>query len=59
MVVNVIIVIANMNLIVNVVTKRKITRKKKLQEKEPQKNKTTTNWEKEEKFRKIMVDITH
>ncbi len=41
---------------VNVATKRKITKEKMFQERKPRKNKSTTNWEKEDKLNKTMVD---
>jgi hypothetical protein len=50
-------VIIDVNVInFNVVTRSIITKYQLFQEREPQKNKSTTYWKKEEKLKKIMVE---
>ncbi len=43
---------------VNVATRNMITKEQVFQETTPRKNKTTTDWEKEEFFKKTMVNHT-
>jgi hypothetical protein len=40
-------------------TRSKIIKDQVFQERKPRKNKSTTNWEKEEKLKKTMVEIIH
>ncbi len=57
MVVEVKIVIAYVNVVdINVVTRKRIAEDQMFQEKEPRKNKSTTDWEKEEKLKKTMAE---
>ncbi len=60
MVVEVKIVTIDVNVVdVNLVTRSIIIKDQVFQEKEPRKNKSTTNWEKEEKLKKTIVEMIH